>query len=229
MKPGQAGTACKIGQFALIFHEQRRGPNRLGPFCLLLSVAPSGELEPLPRLRAHLKTKATTAPLAVAVKRPRPIVSFVGPSILPSLILDLVVAHDDLSITWRGLVVARALASVGVALLRRGGRAGVAVAAALRCAVAHVSLAGGLGLLALAAGPLGPAALVVLRDDDVGDAAVLRVADPLVVAVVGLGELGDNVPGVEEAREEAEDAQEDVDDRVGAANSTLDPDCGWVS
>lgn len=152
---------------------------------------------------------------------------------LPTLVLDLVVAHHDLGVAWRGLVVARALPAVGVALLlrrRRGG--GGAGAVALRCAVAHVALAGGLRLalaLALRAGRplllLRPAAVLVLRDDDICHAAVLRVADALVVGVVGLRELGDDVPGVEEAREEAEDAEEDVDDRVGAADSTLDPDC----
>lgn len=85
---------------------------------------------------------------------------------------------------------------------------------ALRCPVAHVALAGGLRLaLGLTAGrPLRSTAVLVLRDDDVCHAAVLRVADALVVAVVGLWELGDDVPGVEEAREEAEDAEEDVDD-----------------
>lgn len=94
-------------------------------------------------------------------------------------------------------------------LWRRGGRASVV---ALRRAIAHVSLAGRLGLLTLAAGALRPAAVLVLLDDDVGHAAMLRVTDALVVAIIGLGELGDDVPGVEEPREEAEDAKENVND-----------------
>jgi hypothetical protein len=40
---------------------------------------------------------------------------------------------------------------------------------------------------------------------------MLRVANALVVAVVGLGELGDDVPGMEEAWKEAEEAKKDVD------------------
>lgn len=91
----------------------------------------------------------------------------------------------------------------------RGGRASVV---ALRRAIAHVSLAGRLGLLTLAAGTLRPAAVLVLLDDDVGHTAMLRVTDAFVVAIVGLGELGDDIPGVEEAWEEAEDAEKDVND-----------------
>lgn len=156
------------------------------------------------------------------MERSKPAHLFVGP-LSPALVLDLIVAHDDLGVARRrGLVVARPLASVGVVALRR--RRGGAGAVALRGAVAHVALAGRLRL-PLAAGPLRPAAVLVLLDDDVGHAAVLRVADALVVAVVGLWVLGDDVPGVEEAREKAEDAEEDVDDGVGAADSALDPDC----
>lgn len=61
-------------------------------------------------------------------------------------------------------------------------------------------------------------------DVDVGDAAVLAVAHGLVL-VRRLGELGDDVPGVEEARDEAQAAEEDVDEGVGAADAALDPDC----
>ena len=81
------------------------------------------------------------------------------------------------------------------------------------------------------------------------DAAVLGVLrDGLVVVVVGgLGVLGDDVPGVEEAGDlgwrrvlvgdgvggeegrgtyVAEDEEEDVEDRVGGAYTALYPDCG---
>ena len=36
--------------------------------------------------------------------------------------------------------------------------------------------------------------------------------------------FGNDVPGVEQAGEVAEDAEEDVDQRVGAAQACLDPD-----
>lgn len=46
--------------------------------------------------------------------------------------------------------------------------------------------------------------------------------------VVILGVLGYDVPCVEEAREVAEDAEEDVDERVGGAEAGFDPNCnGW--
>ncbi len=68
--------------------------------------------------------------------------------------------------------------------------------------------------------------LVVGRlDVDVGDAAILAVARQGLVLVGRLGELGDNVPGVEEAGDEAQAAEEDVDEGVGAADAALDPDC----
>jgi hypothetical protein len=65
-------------------------------------------------------------------------------------------------------------------------------------------------------------------DVDVGDAvaAVALVVGDGVVFVGRLGELGDDVPGVEEAWDEAEDAEEDVDEGVCAADAALDPDCG---
>ncbi len=42
--------------------------------------------------------------------------------------------------------------------------------------------------------------------------------------MIWLGELGDDVPGVEEAGDEAEHAETDVDEGVGAADAGLDPD-----
>lgn len=44
------------------------------------------------------------------------------------------------------------------------------------------------------------------------------------VLVRWLGELGDDVPRVEEAGDEAETAEEDVNNRVGAADSAFYPD-----
>jgi len=55
-------------------------------------------------------------------------------------------------------------------------------------------------------------------------AAVLRHA-----VVVGLRILGDDVPGVQQARDETEAAQRDIDEGVGAAEAAFDPYCGGVS
>lgn len=56
---------------------------------------------------------------------------------------------------------------------------------------------------------------------DVCDAAALL--RQRLVLVQWLGELGDDIPGVEEAGEEAETAEKNVDDGVGAANPAFDP------
>ena len=45
-----------------------------------------------------------------------------------------------------------------------------------------------------------------------------------VLVVAGLRIQRDNVPGMDEAGNVAKDAEEDVDERVGRAYSTLDPD-----
>lgn len=68
-----------------------------------------------------------------------------------------------------------------------------------------------------------------LLDDHVGDPPLLgsiAAAALWQALVVGVGELGDDVPRVEEAGHEAERAEEDVDERVGGADAALDPDCG---
>jgi hypothetical protein len=78
------------------------------------------------------------------------------------------------------------------------------------------------GLLLVATAAVVAAASV---DEDVGDAAALPVLrEGLVVVAVVLGELGDDVPGVDEARDVAEDAEEDVDEGVTAAEAAFDPD-----
>ena len=46
----------------------------------------------------------------------------------------------------------------------------------------------------------------------------------LVVIICAILVFGDNVPGVDEAREEAEAAEGDVDDGVGGEDTALDPD-----
>lgn len=61
-------------------------------------------------------------------------------------------------------------------------------------------------------------------DVDIGDAAAgLGVLGEGVVGLE-LGVLGDDVPGVKEARDESEHAEEDVDEGVGGAETGLDPD-----
>lgn len=57
-----------------------------------------------------------------------------------------------------------------------------------------------------------------------GVAALGVLVDSLVL-VGRLGVLGDDVPGVEEAGDVAQNAQQNVDERVGTADSALDPDC----
>ncbi len=59
---------------------------------------------------------------------------------------------------------------------------------------------------------------------DVGDAAAaLGILGERIVRLE-LGVLGDDVPGVEEAGEEAEHTEEDVDEGVGGAETGLNPD-----
>lgn len=48
-----------------------------------------------------------------------------------------------------------------------------------------------------------------------------------IVGAHPVGKLGDDVPGVQQAGEPAEYAEQDVDDRVGGADATFDPDSDW--
>jgi hypothetical protein len=67
---------------------------------------------------------------------------------------------------------------------------------------------------------------LLVCDDVVGGAAVGALAvGNLLVLLVGLGVLEDDVPGVQEAGEEAETAERNVYERVGAADALLHPDC----
>lgn len=83
---------------------------------------------------------------------------------------------------------------------------------------AVVHAAGLLGLWLLAVRAMGR------LDIDVCDSATFAIAWDGLVLVRWLGELGDDVPGVEKAGDEAEEAEEDVDEGVGAAEAALDPD-----
>lgn len=63
-----------------------------------------------------------------------------------------------------------------------------------------------------------------VTDEVVGDAATFGVRNGFVV-VVALWVAGDDVPGVQEAREVAQDAEEDVDQGVARTDARFDPDC----
>lgn len=54
--------------------------------------------------------------------------------------------------------------------------------------------------------------------------AVLWVLGERVIEIL-VGVFGDDVPGVDEAGEETEHAEEDVDEGVGGAETCLYPDC----
>lgn len=69
-------------------------------------------------------------------------------------------------------------------------------------------------------------AAVGALDDDICDAvAGLEILGNGVVVPRGVG--GDNVPGVQEARDEAEDAEADVDYEVGGAETGFGPNLRW--
>lgn len=69
---------------------------------------------------------------------------------------------------------------------------------------------------------------LLVRDDVVCSSSI--VASPvlaighLLVCIVWIWVLKDHIPGVKEARKEAETAEGEVDERVGAAKTFLDPD-----
>lgn len=134
--------------------------------------------------------------------------------------LNLVVSSNDLSVRRGNTVVIRAaLASIRDTLLLRG-RSSLARGGGVLRAVVHV-VATVLGLrlrLRLL--------LVALRalDVDVGNTAALAIIGDGLVLVGRLGEFGNDVPGVKEARNVSEDAEQNVDERVCAADSALDPD-----
>lgn len=136
------------------------------------------------------------------------------PRLIPRL--DLVIAGNDLGVRrGNALRVRAALTRADNAvLLRLGRRAGWRVRGG---AVVHLALRVlGLWLLAVSA--------VRRLHVDVCDAAALAIVGDDLILVGGLGELGDDVPGVQQAGDEAEHAEEDVDERVGAADAAFDPD-----
>ena len=89
----------------------------------------------------------------------------------------------------------------------------------LRCSV---------GLLWLAL--LGALGAVVALSRLVGDVvigdATLGIRHSLVV-IVFFWVFCDNVPGVDQARNKSQAAEEDIDERIGGAQAALHPDCNW--
>lgn len=137
----------------------------------------------------------------------------------PNLVLglDLVVASNNLGVGWRdALVIGASLAGIRDAMLLRR-RSRVRGGGGALGAVIHA-------LRRLRLGLLGVLALRAL-DVDVGDAATFAILGERLVLVGRLGVLGDDVPRVKQAGDEAEHAEEDVDEGVGATDATLDPDC----
>ena len=145
------------------------------------------------------------------------------------LSLNLVIARNDLRVGRRRWPIAGSFSTVVcVVRLRCGSRRGAGRAGGSVVHVAlNLGLPRGLGLAKVRALCLSldkPLLLVAMRPvyKDV-DAAVLGVYRTRVV-IVGIGELGDDVPCVEEAGNVAKNEEQDVDYRVGGADSTLDPD-----
>lgn len=124
------------------------------------------------------------------------------------------------------MVIRTALASIRDTLLLRG-RLGLARSGGVLRAVVHV-IATVLGLR-LWLRLLVLCLVVALRalDVDVGNTAALTIIRDGLVLVGRFGEFGNDVPGVEETRDVSEDAEQNVDERVCAADSALDPDRQW--
>jgi hypothetical protein len=127
-----------------------------------------------------------------------------------------VVASNNLGVRRGNALVIRAARSrvYNAVLLRLGRRAGLLLGGGTVVHAALLLL--GLGLLAVRA--------MGRLDVDVCDAAAALLVGNSLVLVRRLGVLGDDVPGVEQAGDEAEDAEEDVAEGVGATDAALDPD-----
>lgn len=143
------------------------------------------------------------------------------------------VSGDDVGVgRWHALALRTALAvTCHAMLLGRRTRRTTSVLSAIVHAVIVVAsttmmrLRLGLGLLVLGMAVLMRAwrALNV----DVGNAITLTIMWQGLVLVGRLRILGDDVPCVNEAGDVGETAEEDVDERIGAAETALDPDGQW--
>ena len=121
------------------------------------------------------------------------------------------------------MVIGAAFASIRDTLLLRG-RSSLARGGGVLRAVVHV-VATILGLR-LRLGLLVLCLVMALRalDVDVGNTAALAIIRNGLVLVGWLGEFGNDVPGVKKTGDVSEDAKQNVDERVCAADSALDPD-----
>lgn len=143
------------------------------------------------------------------------------------------VAGNDLSIRWGdALVIGGSLASIRDAVLLGrgcssrlaggGSRPRRALSTVVHAALGSRSLLGldlVLVLLMMLLGALG--ALNV----DVGNSAAIALGGRKgLVLVWRLRIFGNDIPGVDQAGDVTEDAEENVDDGVGATDSALDPD-----
>ncbi|KAI9152168.1 hypothetical protein HJFPF1_09393 [Paramyrothecium foliicola] len=152
---------------------------------------------------------------------------FGGCDIMDRLVsgLNLVVASNDLGVRRGNTIVIGATLAIRrhTLLLRLRSRVvlgGAATASRTLGTVVHTGvLSTRLALLLV---------LVARRslNVDVGNAATLLVLRQRLVLVGRFGVLRDDVPGVQEAGNITEDGEEDVDERVGAADTALDPDYG---
>jgi hypothetical protein len=149
--------------------------------------------------------------------------------------LDLVVALDNIRIgRWRNLGLPRTALSIQrcsssrrlSTLLTLLGLGKAVVRAALPTRELPVAR-----LTAHSAVVLSSASSrLFVRDNVVGRSSVaaLAVGRHLLVCVVWIGILQDDIPRVQQAGKETETAEGDVDERVGAAETFLDPDAyGW--
>lgn len=146
------------------------------------------------------------------------------------------ISGNDLGIRRRDTLVTRAPFAIGsdalllrlwsrrLLLLRLLRRLGTTLST-LRAVVWLLLLLLSLKLLLLLASAA--ATLVVLRrlHVHIRHASALAILRQGLVLVRRLGVFRDDVPRVEKAGEVAENAEEDVDEGVGAAETDLDPDC----
>lgn len=123
--------------------------------------------------------------------------------------LDFVVTGNDIGVgRGRRLVLCASLAIARhtLLMLRR-------IASRPIVGLPGGRLAMGLGLAA---------GLNVYIGDTVTALMILRY--PFVVVIIVVGELGNDVPSVKKTRNEAKDAEQDINDGVGRADAALDPD-----
>jgi hypothetical protein len=118
------------------------------------------------------------------------------------LSLDLVVASNDASIRRRDASLLGGGTALGTIVHPAGVlRLGLALLRSLRLRL-----------------------LPMVLNIDVGDSSSFTVGWHALVFIWWLGVLGDNVPGVEQAGDEAEDAEQNVDEGIGRAKAALYPD-----